>query len=99
MLSLDKDGDVEDLCASKDFGGDCGHTHYLFKAVDENGRTIASQEVETGGDFEHTSDTFKGEYYQVVYSAESGDVTLSVSLGPHGWWEVQGHERHCVRDV
>ena len=79
MLSLDEDGDVEDLC--DDIGGDCGHTHYLFKAVDENGRTIASQRVETGGDFTHVSDEFKGDYYQVVYSSESGDVTLSVALG------------------
>ena len=81
MLSLDKDGDVEDLCSGNDIGDDCGHTHYLFKAVDENGRTIASQEVETGGDFTHEGDTLKGDYYQVVYSSESGDVTLSVSLG------------------
>lgn len=79
MLSLDEDGDVEDLCT--DIGGDCGHTHYLFKAVDENGRTIASQRVETGGNFEEASDEFKGDYYQVVYSSESGDVTLSVALG------------------
>ncbi len=79
MLSLDKDGDVEDLC--DDIGGDCGHTHYLFKAVDENGKTIASQRVETGGDFQYASDEFKGDYYRVVYSSESGDVTLSVALG------------------
>jgi len=79
MLSLDEEGNVEDLCT--DIGGDCGHTHYLFKAVDENGRTIASQRVETGGDFKYMSDEFKGDYYQVVYSSESGDVTLSVALG------------------
>ena len=79
MLSLDEDGDVEDLCT--DIGGDCGHTHYLFKAVDENGRTIASERVETGGNFQEASDEFKGDYYQVVYSSESGDVTLSVALG------------------
>lgn len=81
MLSLDKDGDVEDLCTGDDIGDDCGHTHYLFKAVDENGRTIASQRVETGGNFQYASDEFKGDYYQVVYSSESGDVTLSVALG------------------
>ena len=44
MLSLDEDGDVEDHCAkaSADIDGDCGHTHYQFKAVDDNGR-IRSQ--------------------------------------------------------
>ena len=82
MLSLDEDGDVENLCEGDALAdGDCGHTHYLFKAVDENGRTIASQRVRTGGNFEYASDAFKDDYYQVVYSSESGDVTLSVSLG------------------
>ncbi len=81
MLSLDEDGDVEDHCTDIDIGGDCGHTHYQFKAVDEDGRTVASEEVETGGNFLEASDAFKGDYYQVVYSSESGDITLSVSLG------------------
>jgi hypothetical protein len=82
MLSLDDDGDVENLCEGDDLAdGDCGHTHYLFKAVDENGKTIASQQVETGGNFQYASDEFKGDYFQVVYSSESGDVTLSVALG------------------
>ena len=47
MLSLDEDGDVENDC--DDEGDGCGHSHYQFKAVDENGRTVASEEVETGG--------------------------------------------------
>ncbi len=82
MLSIDDKGNVEDLCEGDELAdGDCGHTHYLFKVVDDNGRTIASERVETGGDFRYTSDEFKGDYYQVVYSSESGDVTLSVSLG------------------
>ncbi|MYD90502.1 MAG: fibronectin type III domain-containing protein [Caldilineaceae bacterium SB0662_bin_9] len=75
MLSLDKDGDVEDDC--EDEGGDCGHTHYQFKAVDDNGNTVASELVETSGSFS-TSDA---DFFQVVFSAESGDLTLSVSLG------------------
>ena len=82
MLALDKDGDVEDHCKGDAFDdGDCGHTHYQFKAVDENGNTVASERVETGGNFAEPSDSFKGDYYQVVFSSESGDVTLSVSLG------------------
>jgi hypothetical protein len=75
MLSLDKDGDVENDC--DDEGGDCGHTHYQFKAVDNNGRTVASEEVETGGSFSEDS----ADFFQVVFSAESGDLTLSISLG------------------
>ncbi|MYC62941.1 MAG: hypothetical protein F4X16_08940 [Caldilineaceae bacterium SB0661_bin_34] len=76
MLSFDKDGDVEDDC--KDEGGDCGHTLYQFKAVDENGRTVASEQVETHGSFS----TSGADFFQVVFSAEGGgDLTLSVSLG------------------
>ena len=79
MLSLDKDGDVEDHCADKDItSGDCGHTHYQFKAVDDNGNTVASELVETKGKFPVGVDD---EYYQVVFTAEKGDLTLSVSLG------------------
>ena len=76
MLSLDKDGNVEDHCADKDINGDCGHTHYQFKAVDENGNTVASELVETQGRL-----SFSGHYFQSVFSAEKGDLTLSVSLG------------------
>ena len=32
MLSMDKDGNVDDHCADDDINGDCGHTHYQFKA-------------------------------------------------------------------
>ena len=77
MLSLDKDGDVEDHCADDNIDGDCGHTHYQFKAVDENGNTVASELVETMGDFMMSGD----DYFQTVFTAESGDLTLSVSLG------------------
>ena len=75
MLSLDKDGNVEDHCTK--IGTDCGHTHYQFKAVDEDGNTVASELVETGGDFKMADDS----YFQTVFTAESGDLTLSVSLG------------------
>lgn len=78
MLSFDKDGDVEDHCT--DINDDCGHTHYQFKAVDENGRIVASEEVETGGRLAAAATT-DDDYFQVVFSAESGDLTLSVSLG------------------
>lgn len=78
MLSLDKDGDVENLCEDdKKTDGDCGHTHYQFKAVDDNGNTVASELVETDGNLTAADDDFM----QVVFSAESGDLTLSVSLG------------------
>ena len=77
MLSLDKDGDVEDHCADDDIGGDCGHTHYRFKAVDEDGNTVASELVETDGEFLATGD----DVFQTVFTAGSGDLTLSVSLG------------------
>ena len=77
MLSLDKDGDVEDHCADGDIGGDCGHTHYRFQAVDENGNTVASELVETNGEFLATD----ADIFQTVFTAESGDLTLSVSLG------------------
>ena len=59
---------------------DCGHTHYQFKAVDDNGRIVASEEVETGGRLSAAATT-EEDYFQVVFSAESGDLTLSVSLG------------------
>ena len=75
MLSLDKDGDVETHCT--DIDGDCGHTHYQFKAVDDNGNTVASELVETSGMFNATGN----DYFQTVFTAESGDLTLSVSLG------------------
>ena len=77
MLSLDKDGDVEDHCENKDINGDCGHTHYQFKAVDDNGNTVASELVETNGKFVADDRDF----FQAVFTAESGDLTLSVSLG------------------
>ncbi len=77
MLSLDKDGNVEDHCADADIDGDCGHTYYQFKAVDDNGNTVASELVETGGDLMDSG----ADYFQTVFTAESGDLTLSVSLG------------------
>ena len=78
MLSLDKDGDVEDRCAGDAMAdGDCGHTHYQFKAVDDNGNTVASELVETGGMMAAAD----ADYFQTVFTAESGDLTLSVSLG------------------
>ena len=81
MLSLDEDGDVENHCGGDDFtDGDCGHTHYQFKAVDDNGNTVASELVETDGMLKAAADG-KNDYFQVVFSAESGDLTLSVSLG------------------
>ncbi len=75
MLSLDKDGEVEDYCTK--IGTDCGHTHYQFKAVDDNGNTVASEEVETSGRFAEGDKDF----FQTVFTAEDGDLTLSVSLG------------------
>ena len=77
MLSLDKDGDVEDHCADDDINGDCGHTHYQFKAVNDSGNTVASELVETNGEFLKADDDF----FQTVFTAKSGDLTLSVSLG------------------
>ena len=77
MLSMDKDGDVEDHCADDDINGDCGHTHYQFKAVDDKGNTVASELVETMGELTSGGDDF----FQTVFTAESGDLTLSVSLG------------------
>ena len=74
MLSFDEDGEVETDC--DDEGSTCGHTHYQFKAEDENGNTVASELVETEGNFSEF-----GDFIQVVFSAESGDLTLSVSLG------------------
>ena len=82
MLSLDDDGDVEDHCGGDDFAdGDCGHTHYQFKAVDDNGNTVASELVETGGRFSAGAGNGGMGYFQTVFTAESGDLTLSVSLG------------------
>ena len=84
MLSLDKDGQVEDHCAGDAFAnGDCGHTHYQFKAVDENGNTVASELVETQGNLVYSQGNlwWEDHYFQVVFTAESGELTLSVSLG------------------
>ena len=65
MLSLDEDGDVEDHCKNDDIGSDCGHTHYQFKAVDDNGR-YRGQRI--GGDrmviSQKSSDAF--EHYPVL---------------------------------
>ena len=77
MLSFDKDGEVENHCKDADIDGDCGHTHYQFKAVDDNGNTVASELVETGGELTSGG----ADYFQAVFTAESGDLTLSVSLG------------------
>lgn len=74
MLSMDEDGVVDD-CSD-----DCGHSHYQFKAVDENGKTVASEEYATNGSFS-VSGPDAEDFFQVVFSAESGDLTLSVSLG------------------
>ena len=82
MLSLDKDGQVEAHCAGDAFdNGDCGHTHYQFKAVDANGNTVASELVETNGNLVYGFDREDNNYFQVVFTAESGELTLSVSLG------------------
>jgi len=78
MLSFDEDGDVEDHCP--DINDECGHTHYQFKAVDDNGRIVASELVESEGSLAAAATT-EEDYFQVVFSAESGDLTLSVSLG------------------
>ncbi|MYA03712.1 MAG: fibronectin type III domain-containing protein [Caldilineaceae bacterium SB0664_bin_22] len=77
MLSLDKDGDVEDHCKDSDINGDCGHTHYQFRAIDDNGNTVASERFETDGEF--TADG--KDFFQTVFTAEDGDLTLSISLG------------------
>jgi hypothetical protein len=96
MLSLDDEGDVEDPCDT--VGGDCGHTHYQFKAVDENGKLQASELYETNGVFATDNplvlvdpgtvtqaelDTMNAakDFFEVVFTAESGDLTLSISLG------------------
>ena len=78
MLSFDEDGDVENHCT--DINDDCGHTHYQFRAVDDNGKIVASEEVETDGRLAAAA-TADSDYFQVVFSAGSGDLTLSVSLG------------------
>lgn len=77
MLSLDKDGDVEDHCADDDINDSCGHTHYQFRAVDDNGSTVASEQFETNGEFT----TSGAQFFQTVFTAEKGDLTLSISLG------------------
>ena len=77
MLSFNKDGEVENHCKNADINGDCGHTHYQFKAVDDNGNTVASELVETGGELTAAG----ADYFRTVFTAESGDLTLSVSLG------------------
>ncbi len=72
MLSFDENGVVDDHCTD-----DCGHTHYQFRAVDDNGKTVASERFETNGRF--TADG--KDFFQTVFTAESGDLTLSISLG------------------
>ena len=79
MLSLDEDGNIEDHCEK--IGTDCGHTHYQFKAVDDNGNTVASELVETAGKLNAGGGNGGMGYFQTVFTAESGDLTLSVSLG------------------
>ena len=85
MLSLDKDGHVEDHCDDETFlAGDCGTTHYQFKAVDDNNKTVASELVEinhdvSGNYWENFDEDYY--YYQAVFTAEEGPLTLSVSLG------------------
>ncbi len=78
MLSYDEDGEVETDCT--DEGGDCGHTHYQFKAVDADGKLEASEMFETGGSFA-VSGPDAADFFQAVFSAESGELTLSLSLG------------------
>ena len=77
MLSFDKNADVEDHCAEDDLNGDCGHTHYLFEALDEDNDVVASELVETEGKFSADND----DYFQTVFTAGSGDLTLTVTLG------------------
>ena len=92
MLSLDKDGKVEDHCSDngttngKDYNianGNCGHTHYQFKAVDDNGNTVASELVETQGNLVYGQGDiwWEAHYFEVVFTAENRTLTLSVSLG------------------
>lgn len=81
MLSFNKDNEVENHCGGDDFtDGNCGHTHYQFKAVDDNGNTVASELVETDGSLAAAAN-LENDYFQTVFSAEGGDLTLSVSLG------------------
>ena len=101
MLSLDKDGKVEDHCAGDAFdNGDCGHTHYQFTAVDANGKTVASELVETEGNLIYsqgsaTEDVGREDnYFEVVFTAESGELTLSVSLG-----RVDGGKYRAMSDT
>ena len=77
--------------------GDCGHTHYRFQATDENGKVVASELVESnelwedfwtddsaiyrGFVFQHGSTSGRWRFFQTVFTAEEGDLTLSVSLG------------------
>ena len=77
MLSFDKDGKVEDHYVDADINDRCGYTHYQFKAVDANGNTVTSELVETNGRLVAWGDS----YFQVVFTAESGELTQSVSLG------------------
>ena len=83
MLSLNKDGKLEDHCADADItDGDCGHTHYQFKAVDENGNVVTSELVETNGDITIGSSNYSGYLsFRSVFTAEKGELTLSLSLG------------------
>ena len=99
MLSFNKDGEVENHCADGDIDGDCGHTHYQFKAVDENGNTVASELVETEGKFTANTAPANMEYFQTVFTAEEGRSDPVCLTGTHGRRQVQGHERHRLRDV
>ena len=88
MLSFDDDGDVEDHCT--DLDGDCGHTHYQFEAVDENGKRIASEQFETRGMFT----TAGPQFFQSVFTAESGEMTISITLG-----RVDGNKFKAMSDT
>ena len=85
MLSLDKDGKLEDHCADDNFlDGNCGATHYRFEARDRNNKVVASELVEINHDVSgHYWENFDDDevYYQTVFTAEEGRLTLSVSLG------------------
>ena len=82
MFSMNEDGIVEDHCSRFDeddsFGDTCSYTHYRFEAVDATGNIVASELVETEGSRINAGDR---DYYQAVFTAESGELTLSVSLG------------------
>ena len=101
MLSLDKDGKMADHCAGDALAnGDCGHTHYQFTAVDTNGKTVASELVETEGNLIYSQSSAtedvgrEDNYFEVVFTAESGELTLSVSLG-----RVDGGKYRAMSDT